>query len=76
MQTLDILIGEQQAKQQAELTLLQEQQAKPARRREPVAKETELAEQIRRREKRSGSSIGSKIRRFTKAVVLGPDQRV
>ena len=50
VQTLDILIGEQQAKQQAELTLLQEQQAKQRAEENLSQKETELAEQIRRRE--------------------------
>lgn len=50
VQTLDILIGEQQAKQQAELTLLQEQQAKQRAEENLSQKETELAEQIRKRE--------------------------
>lgn len=50
VQTLDILIREQQAKQQAELTLQQEQQAKQRAEENLSQKETELAEQIRRRE--------------------------
>ncbi len=50
VQTLDILIREQQAKQQAELTLQQEQQAKQRAEENLSQKETELAEQIRKQE--------------------------